>query len=84
MAEKKKATAKKGETKVGGDTIVGTMTIGNTIEKHPELLPVMFDFGLHCIGCHIAVTETLEQAAQAHGIDAKKFLEALNKAAKKK
>jgi hybrid cluster-associated redox disulfide protein len=30
-------------------------------------------YGLHCIGCHVATWETLEQGAMAHGMDRKQL-----------
>jgi hybrid cluster-associated redox disulfide protein len=35
--------------------------------------------GMHCLGCVIAQGETLEQAAQVHGIPADELLAAINK-----
>ena len=37
-------------------------------------------FGMHCLGCAIAHGETVEQAAEVHGIDVDALIEALNKA----
>ena len=44
------------------------MTFGELLEKFPEKAAVLGEFGLHCIGCHIAVIETIEQGARAHGL----------------
>jgi hybrid cluster-associated redox disulfide protein len=35
-------------------------------------------FGMHCFGCPISRMETLEEAAQVHGIDLKFMLAKLN------
>lgn len=35
-------------------------------------------FGMHCFGCPVSRMETLEEAAQAHGIDLKFMLAKLN------
>lgn len=64
--------------------ITKDMTLGEVLEKYPETAGVMFKHGLHCIGCHISAYETIEQGAQAHGIDVDKFLDDLNKVAEKK
>lgn len=45
---------------------------------------VFFDFGLHCFGCAAANKETVEEAAQVHGVDLNEMLKKLNEAAKKK
>ncbi|MBD3312846.1 DUF1858 domain-containing protein [Candidatus Woesearchaeota archaeon] len=58
------------------------MPIGDVVQKYPETAEVMFRHGMHCIGCHVAAFETVEQGAAAHGIDVDKFMEELNKAAK--
>ena len=60
------------------------MPIGEVVQKYPGTAEVMFRYGMHCIGCHVAAFETVEQGALAHGIDVDKFMEDLNKAAKKK
>lgn len=45
------------------------MTFGEILQKYPEAAGILMGYGLHCIGCHIAVTETLEQGVMAHGMD---------------
>lgn len=47
------------------------MSIGEIIQKNPCAAEVMFKYGLHCIGCHISLSETLEQGAAAHGLSGK-------------
>ncbi len=36
---------------------------------------------MHCFGCHLAVDETIEQGAVAHGVAVDKLVEDLNKTA---
>jgi len=67
------------ETKITKD-----MGIGEVVQKHPEAFEVFSRHGLHCVGCVIAQFENIEQGAVAHGIDADKLVEDLNKAIKKK
>jgi len=62
--------------------ITKEMTIGEIIKKYPKTVFVFIDYGLHCVGCPAALSETVEQAAQVHRIDLKKFLKDLNKMAK--
>lgn len=62
--------------------ITKDMTLGEIAEKHPKAAEVLLKYGLHCIGCSVAVWETLEQGAAAHGIQGKeleKLLKELNK-----
>ena len=66
------------------ELITKEMTLEQVIKKHPEAVPMLFKHGLHCIGCHIAATEPIEQAAEAHGIVLNELLKDLNDAAKKK
>ncbi len=67
-----------------------TITKDNPIEeivtKHPETMMVFMKHGLHCVGCHVAAFESIEQGAMAHGIDVNALVTDLNKvvSAKKK
>lgn len=45
------------------------MTFGDLLRQFPKAGPILTGYGMHCIGCHIAVTETIEQGARAHGMD---------------
>jgi hybrid cluster-associated redox disulfide protein len=60
------------------------MSIGEVVMKWPESAGTFLEFGLHCYGCAAARYETIEQGAQAHGIDPEKLIEAINKAIEKK
>jgi len=61
--------------------ITKDMKIGDVVEKYPETMQVFANYGLHCIGCHVAAWETIEQGAMAHGVsDVDGLVEALNKA----
>lgn len=69
------------------DKIKKDMTLGDVIEKFPESAAVMMSHGLHCVGCHVASYETIEQGAKAHGMSDKeleKMMKELNKAVSKK
>lgn len=59
--------------------ITKNMLIGDIIKKHPASVNVMLEHGMHCVGCHVATWETLEQAAASHGINIKQLLKELNK-----
>lgn len=50
------------------DAVTADMTIGEIVSKHPESVQVMLSHGLHCIGCHVNIYETLEQGALGHGM----------------
>lgn len=50
------------------ETIKKEMLISECVEKHPKSAQVMMENGMHCVGCHVAVGETIEQGAKAHGL----------------
>jgi hybrid cluster-associated redox disulfide protein len=50
-------------------TITKDMTIGQAIAANQEIIPVLLDIGMHCLGCPSAQAETLEEAAMVHGIE---------------
>ncbi len=67
------------------------MTFGEVFDKNPEkimeLANVMMKHGLHCVGCHVASWETIEQGAKTHGMEKKemdKMLDELNQIANTK
>lgn len=58
--------------------ITADMTIYEVLQVAPDIAPVFFEFGMHCLGCPISRGETVEQAAAAHGVDAQEMLDKLN------
>jgi len=59
--------------------ITRTMTIQEITEKAPHAIKILFESGMHCVGCHIATMETLEEGAKAHGLSDKKINEIVKK-----
>jgi len=55
------------------------MTFGEVLKKYPETVKTFFEYGMHCFGCHLAVEETIEQGALAHGVSVDQLIESLNK-----
>ena len=47
------------------------MTFAQILQAKPKSGLIMMKFGLHCIGCHIAETESLEDGCKAHGLSDK-------------
>ena len=45
------------------------MTIGEILRTNPDVAPVLMEAGMHCLGCPSAQGESLEEAAEVHGID---------------
>ena len=64
--------------------ITADMSISEVISRYPETIPLLMKTGMHCIGCPMAMQETLGEGLSAHGLDADKIIEELNKIAKKK
>lgn len=62
--------------------ITKKMKISEVIKKYPKTIFVFIDYGLHCLGCPMAIGETIEEAAQLHRLDLKKLLADLEKVAK--
>lgn len=53
-------------------------TIGEIVRNYPEVIQTLMSFGMGCVGCPSAQSETLEEAANVHGLDVNKLVEALN------
>lgn len=56
-----------------------SMNFAEIMEISPEAGEVLFNSGMHCIGCGMAALETLEQGAWAHGLDPDKLVDEINK-----
>ncbi len=54
--------------------------IKEIIDNKPEAIEVFQEYGLGCVGCFAATLETVEQAAEVHGIDLDSFIKDLNEA----
>ena len=54
------------------------MTIGQLIHEFPQVAPILFEVGMHCLGCPSAQAESLEEAAMVHGIDADLLVAKIN------
>ena len=59
--------------------ITKDMTIGEVIKINESKAEVLMSFGMGCVGCPSAQSETIEEAAYVHGIKLEELLEALNK-----
>lgn len=61
--------------------------MGELIREHPETVPILLKFGLHCIGCPMSSMETIEQGTLGHGLTEEQLdalLKELNEAVEKK
>ena len=58
------------------------MKLGEIVRRYPETIEIFMKRGLHCVGCHIASFENLEEGAKAHGMkdkDIEAMVKDLNK-----
>lgn len=60
-------------TKVTTSLIKRTDLLGDIVSKYPEVVPVLAQSGLHCIGCHVSVSESLEDGCTVHGMSTKEI-----------
>ena len=56
------------------EEITKDMTFKEVLEKKPQAGEVFMKYGLHCIGCHLSASETVEQGAQGHGLAAEQVV----------
>ena len=55
------------------------MTIAEALKRRPQIAGVLMSKGMHCLGCVIAQGETIEQAAEVHGLNPDELIQELNK-----
>ncbi|MCL2368897.1 MAG: DUF1858 domain-containing protein [Oscillospiraceae bacterium] len=58
--------------------ITKDMIIADIMKVAPEAAPLLRSVGMHCLGCAMANSETLEQACAGHGVDVDALLAKLN------
>jgi len=58
--------------------ITKNMTIAEALKIKPQIAAVLMTRGMHCLGCVIAQGETIEQAAEVHGLDVDELIKAIN------
>lgn len=59
------------------DTLIGEI-MNYDYENGTYLTGILMGAGMHCIGCHVAPTESLAEAAMVHGLDPEVLVDALN------
>ncbi len=58
--------------------ITKDMTIAQIIQVDQNIIPILMDAGMHCIGCPASQGESLVEAAAVHGIDVDRLVEDIN------
>ncbi len=54
------------------------MRIGEIIRIDFNIVEILMDAGMHCVGCPSAQGESIEQACMVHGIDADELVGKIN------
>jgi hybrid cluster-associated redox disulfide protein len=54
------------------------MLIGDIIRVDEGVVPILLNAGMHCVGCPSAQGESLEEAAQVHGMEADSIVGEIN------
>jgi hydroxylamine reductase len=49
------------------------------LEEKPKAAKLLIEAGMHCVGCPMAMQETLEQGCLAHGMENKEIDELVEK-----
>ena len=63
--------------------ITKEMTIGDVVAKYPAVIEPLQQAGVHCVGCHVSYSESLEYGFKGHGMsdeDVDLVVSKLNKA----
>ena len=55
------------------------MIIHDIIQIDTDIIPILLDAGMHCVGCPSAQGESLEMAAMVHGLNADELEARINK-----
>ena len=48
--------------------ITKDMTIGEVVAKYPAVIEPLQEAGVHCVGCHVSYSESLEDGFKGHGM----------------
>jgi hybrid cluster-associated redox disulfide protein len=81
---KKKNYNQKKSEKEKEDLITKETTFIELLEKKPNSFELLFQAGLHCLGCSMSVYETIEQGCLAHGMSKKEIENLIKKINKSK
>ncbi len=54
-----------------------TMTFQELLSQYPQAAQIVASKGLHCLGCHGALFESIEQGSKMHGLSDKEIDEML-------
>lgn len=63
------------------EMITADTNIGDLVLWHPETAEILFDLGMHCLGCPASGAETIRDAAEVHGLDVQVLIRRLQETA---
>ncbi|NMA96272.1 MAG: DUF1858 domain-containing protein [Clostridiales bacterium] len=58
--------------------ITKDMTIADVLAVDRGTAAIFMQYGMHCIGCPVSSSETVEQAGAVHDVDVDELIDALN------
>lgn len=58
--------------------VEGKTLIKDIVNMGPEAIETLMSFGMGCIGCPASQNESIEEAADVHGINIENLLKSLN------
>jgi len=59
-------------------TVTKEMSIGEVLRIDRGSAPVFMSYGMHCLGCPHATSESIQDASAVHGVDAEALVKSLN------
>ena len=59
--------------------ITKDMTIGDVVAKYPAVIEPLQEAGVHCVGCHVSYSESLEDGFKSHGMTDEQVDEVISK-----
>ncbi len=60
-------------------SITKDMTIGDVVAKYPAVIEPLQEAGVHCVGCHVSYSESLEDGFKGHGMSDEQVDEVITK-----
>jgi len=58
--------------------VTGDMIIADIIQVDHDIIPILMESGMHCVGCPSSQGESLEEACFVHGMEIDGLLNKIN------
>lgn len=59
-------------------TVTKEMSIGDVLKTNRGTARILMEFGMHCLGCPGAISESLQDACAVHGTNVDELVHQLN------